>query len=359
MRMIIAGGGTGGHLFPAVAVGEEILRQRPDTEILYVGTTNGFEARWMPKSGYSFELLDVHGIRGRGVTARMRALAEFARAIGQARPLLKRLQPHLVVCAGGYASAPVGVAAALARVPIVMLEQNVMPGLANRLLKRFASKICISFPDTEGSFPESKTVLTGNPVRYHPRTERAPFEGRPAQILVLGASTGSHRLNIGVLEALKIWAKGVIKLKVIHQTGEADVELVRQAYREFPFEAEVVPFIDDMPRALAAADLVVARSGGGTVTDIALAARPAIFVPYPFHRDMQQLHNARVIEKHGGAIIVNDDDRLAENLAREIPALLADPAGLVAMGARASGAVFPDAAARVALVCFNTARMEK
>ncbi len=358
MRLIIAGGGTGGHLFPAVAVGEEIIRQRPDAEVLYVGTLNGFEARWLPNSGYRFELLNVHGIRGHGAAARLRALAEFARAIGQARVLVKRVRPHLVVCVGGYASAPVGVAAALARVPIVMLEQNVLPGLANRILKRFASKICISFPDSRAYFPQSKIELTGNPVRYNPRTDRLPIQGRPAQILVLGASTGAHRLNIGVLEAFKIWGKGVIKLKVIHQTGEADVEVVRQAYRELPFEAEVVPFIQDMPSALAAADLVVARSGGGTVTDIALAARAAIFVPYPFHRDMQQLHNARVIEKLEGAIIVKDDERLAENLAREMKALLADPARLVAMGTRANGAVFPDAAARVARVCFSTARVE-
>ncbi|HUY37810.1 MAG TPA: undecaprenyldiphospho-muramoylpentapeptide beta-N-acetylglucosaminyltransferase [Candidatus Binataceae bacterium] len=358
MRLIIAGGGTGGHLFPAVAVGEEIIRQRPDAEILYVGTINGFEAKWLPTSGYRFELLNVHGIRGHGVAARLRALAEFAHAIGQARPLLGRIHPHLVVCVGGYASVPVGVAAALARVPIVMLEQNVMPGLANRIIQRFASKICISFPDSRAYFPESKIELTGNPVRYKPRPDRTPIEGRPAQILVLGASTGARRLNIGVLEAFKIWGKGVIKLKVTHQTGEADVEVVRRAYRELPFEAEVVPFIDDMPGALAAADLVVARSGGGTVTDIALAARAAIFVPYPFHRDMQQLHNARVIEKLEGAIIVKDDERLGENLARDIKTLLADPARLIAMGVQARGAVFPDAAARVARVCFSLARVE-
>jgi UDP-N-acetylglucosamine--N-acetylmuramyl-(pentapeptide) pyrophosphoryl-undecaprenol N-acetylglucosamine transferase len=358
MRMIVAGGGTGGHLFPAVAVGEEMVRERPGTEVLYAGTSTGFEARWLPKSGYRFELFEVHGVRGHGVLGRIRAIAEFVRAVKLARALVARVRPHLVVCVGGYASAPVGVAAALARVPIVVLEQNVMPGLSNRMLERFAGKICISFPESRAYFPPSKIELTGNPIRYHPRTDRIPIEGRPAQILVLGGSTGAHRLNIGVVRAFKIWGKGVIKLKVTHQTGEADVELVREAYRELPFEAEVVPFIDEVASALAAADLVVARSGGGTVTDIAQAARAAIFVPYPFHRDMQQLHNARVIEKLEGAIIVKDDERLAENLAREIKSLLDDPARLVAMGARANAAVFPDSAARIARVCFNAAAVE-
>ncbi|HUY28789.1 MAG TPA: undecaprenyldiphospho-muramoylpentapeptide beta-N-acetylglucosaminyltransferase [Candidatus Binataceae bacterium] len=358
MRVIIAGGGTGGHLFPAVAVGEEIVRQRPASEVLYVGASNGFEARWMPGRGYRFELLAVHGIRGHGAAARMRALAEFVRAARLARAIVARMRPHLVVCVGGYASAPVGAAAALARVPIVMLEQNVMPGLSNRILQRFARRICISFADSLVYFPPAKVELTGNPVRYRARTDRTPIEARPAQILVLGASTGAHRLNIGVVGAFKIWGKGVIKLKVTHQTGEADVELVRQAYGELPLNAEVVPFIDDVPAALAAADLVVGRSGGGTVTDIALAARAAIFVPYPFHRDMQQLHNARVIEKLGGAIIVADDSHIAENLAREMKSLLGDPARLVAMGVRANAAAYPDAAARVARVCFDSARVE-
>jgi UDP-N-acetylglucosamine--N-acetylmuramyl-(pentapeptide) pyrophosphoryl-undecaprenol N-acetylglucosamine transferase len=358
MKIIIAGGGTGGHLFPAVAVGEEIVRERPDAQVVYAGTANGFEARWLPNRGYRYDLFDVHGVRGHGVGARLRAVAEFARAVRLARRLVARFRPDLVVCVGGYASAPVGVAAAISRVPIVMLEQNVTPGLTNRMLKHFAARVCISFEASKAYFPASKVELTGNPIRYRPRSDRIPMERRPAQILVLGGSSGAHRLNIGVVKAFQIWGKDVIKLKVTHQTGEADVELVREAYRELPFDAEVVPFIDDVPGALAAADLVVARSGAGTVTDIAHAARASILVPYPFHRDMQQLHNAHVLEKLAGAIIVSDDDRLAENLAREMRAMLSDPARLAAMGARASQAVFSDSAARVARVCFKTARVE-
>jgi UDP-N-acetylglucosamine--N-acetylmuramyl-(pentapeptide) pyrophosphoryl-undecaprenol N-acetylglucosamine transferase len=198
-------------------------------------------------------------------------------------------------------------------------------------------------------------MVTGNPVRFEYRPDRSRPEGARLQILVLGGSSGAHRLNIGVLDAFSICGKSVIKLNVIHQTGEADEGLVREAYRALPLEAEVVAFIDDIPGALHRADFVVARAGAMTVTDIMLAARAAIFVPYPFHKDEQQVHNARVLESVGGAIIVRDDDRLAANLARELDALAKDPARIVAMGERAHQQAHPDAARRIAQICFEVA----
>jgi UDP-N-acetylglucosamine--N-acetylmuramyl-(pentapeptide) pyrophosphoryl-undecaprenol N-acetylglucosamine transferase len=358
MRVIIAGGGTGGHLFPAVAVGEELVRQRPDTEVLYAGTTNGFEAKWLPQHRYQYELFDVHGIRGHSVAARVRAAVEFLRALAAARGLIGRFKPDLVVSAGGYASAPTAIAAVIARVPIVMMEQNTKPGLSNRMLWRFARKICTSFSDSKAYFSADKVVVTGNPVRYRVAPTPSPPPLGEKQILVLGGSTGAHRLNIGVLGAFKIWGKSVIKWTLVHQCGEADVELLREEYQKIPAQAQVVPFIEDVSAALARATLVIARGGGGTVTDVALAGRPTIFVPYPFHPDLQQLHNANVIARVGGAIVVTDDDRLAGNLAREAGALMENPEHLLEMGARARSAVFPDAAARVARVCFEAARME-
>jgi UDP-N-acetylglucosamine--N-acetylmuramyl-(pentapeptide) pyrophosphoryl-undecaprenol N-acetylglucosamine transferase len=358
MRVIIAGGGTGGHLFPAIALGEEIVRQRPDTQVLYAGTTNGFEAKWLPRSTYQYELFEVHGIRGRTVSGRARAVAEFVRAVSLARALVARFQPDLVVSAGGYASAPIALAAILARVPLVILEQNTTPGLSNRMLWRFARKICLSFADSACYFRPDKVVLTGNPVRYQAGVEPAPPDFTQKQILVLGGSTGAHRLNLGVVGAFKIWGKSVINWTIFHQCGEADVERLRAEYQKIGVRAEVAGFIADVPGALARASLVIARAGGGTVGDIALAGRAAVYVPYPFHRDMQQLHNAMVIQKAGGALVVDDDDRLPENLAREVKSLLADPARLTAMGRCARSTVFPDAAARVARVCFDVARME-
>jgi UDP-N-acetylglucosamine--N-acetylmuramyl-(pentapeptide) pyrophosphoryl-undecaprenol N-acetylglucosamine transferase len=355
MKAIIAGGGTGGHLFPAVALGEELVRERPGTEVLYVGTRYGFEAKWLPKTHYHYELYDVHGLLGgRGATARVKSIAELARAIFLARATLKRFGADLVVIAGGYASAPMGLAAILSRTPLVLMEQNTTPGFSNRMLWRFADKICVAFAESAAHFNPSKVVVTGIPVRYQPRADRKSILDSQLQILVLGASTGAHRLNLGVLKAFKIWGNSVINLTVTHQTGEADEELVRAEYRNLALRAEVTAFIDDVPSALNRSDLVIARSGGGTVTDVALAGRPAIFVPYPFHRDRQQFHNAQVIERVGGAVIVDDDDNLGANLAREIQRLSSDPELLHEMGDKAQGAVPVDAAQRVARVCFDT-----
>jgi UDP-N-acetylglucosamine--N-acetylmuramyl-(pentapeptide) pyrophosphoryl-undecaprenol N-acetylglucosamine transferase len=354
MKVIIAGGGTGGHLFPAVALGEELVRERPGAEVLYVGTRYGFEAKWLPKTQYRHELYDVHGLLGgRGAMARVKAIAELARAIFLARATLKRFGADLVVTAGGYASAPMGLAAIFSRTPLVLMEQNTTPGFSNRMLWRFADKICVAFAETAAHFSPTKVVITGIPVRYQPRADRKAISDSQIQILVLGASTGAHRLNLGVLKAFEIWRNSVINLAVTHQTGEADEELVRAEYRNLLLKADVIPFIDDVPGALSHSDLVIARSGGGTVTDVALAARPAIFVPYPFHRDRQQFHNARVIERAGGAVIVNDDDNLGANLAREIERLTSNPELLREMGDKAHGAVPSDAAKRIARVCFD------
>ena len=354
MKVIIAGGGTGGHLFPAVALGEELVRERPDTEVLYVGTRYGFEAKWLPKTKYRYELYDVHGLLGgRGALARVKSIAELARAIFLARATLKRFGADLVVIAGGYASAPTGLAAILSRTPLVLMEQNTTPGFSNRMLWRFADKICVAFAETAAHFAPAKVVVTGIPVRYQPRPDRRAISDSPLQILVLGASTGAHRLNLGVLNAFKIWRNSVINCAVTHQTGETDEELVSAEYRNLSLKADVIPFIDDVPGALSRSDLVIARSGGGTVTDVALAARPAIFVPYPFHRDRQQYHNARVIERAGGAIIVNDDDNLGANLAREIERLASSRELLREMGDKAHSTVPSDAAQNVARVCFD------
>ena len=355
MKVIIAGGGTGGHLFPAVALGEEMIRERPDIEVLFVGTSAGLEAKWLPKSGYRYELFEMHGIRGHSALERARASAEFVRAIALALSLVRRFRPSIIVSAGGYASASMGAAAIVTRTPLVLMEQNTRPGLVNRTLSRFAKKICVGFSDSMSYFSSTKVEVTGNPTRFRYRPDRPKREGNQLQILVLGGSSGAHRLNIGAVGAFKIYGKSVINLHVVHQTGEADEELVRTGYRDIGLAAEVVPFIDDVADALHRADLVIARSGAMTVTDIALGARPAIFVPYPFHKDMQQLHNARVLEKRGAAIIVRDDEQLASNLARELDALIKNPARLDEMGAQAHAEAHPDAARHIAKICFETA----
>jgi UDP-N-acetylglucosamine--N-acetylmuramyl-(pentapeptide) pyrophosphoryl-undecaprenol N-acetylglucosamine transferase len=359
MKTIIAGGGTGGHLFPAVALGEELKRERPDADVLHVGTVNGLEATWLPQSGLKYELFPVRGWRGKDPLTRLRAIGEFFTAVRRAHALLKRFGADLVVSAGGYASAPMAMAAIISRVPLILMEQNTRPGLSNRMLWRFARKICVGFADTAPFFDTSRVEVTGNPVRLRFIPGPLRKTSVPLQILVLGGSSGAHRLNLGVLNAFTILEKSVIKLQVVHQTGEADVGLVTDRYRGLGSAAKVTPFIDDMAHALDCADLIIGRSGAMAVSEIALAGRAAIFVPYPFHRDRQQELNARVIERLGGAIIVNDDDSLGENLAAALRNFADDPAPLIEMGRKAHGAAKPDAAAHIARVCFEIAGMER
>ncbi|MGH7906725.1 MAG: undecaprenyldiphospho-muramoylpentapeptide beta-N-acetylglucosaminyltransferase [Candidatus Binataceae bacterium] len=355
MRVIIAGGGTGGHLFPAVAVGEALRRERPRIELLFVGSTAGLEARWMPQSGLRHELFQVHGLRGHTTGERLRAVAEFARAIAQALRLTRQFGPDVVLSAGGYASVPMAVAAIVMRKPLVLMEQNTRPGLANRMLWRFAKTICVGFDETAAFFTAAKTRVTGNPLRASfANSVSAERTSADIQILVLGGSSGAHRLNLAVLDAFKKMAKDVIKVEVIHQTGEADVGLVMAGYRDLGrADTKVLPFIDDVAQALAGADLVVSRSGAVTVAEVALAGRPAVFVPYPFHRDRQQELNARVIERIGGAVIVRDDEHLGDNLANIVTELISDRPKLEQMGARSRLAGRPDAAACVARVCLE------
>lgn len=356
MKVIIAGGGTGGHLFPAVAVGEAIMRHRPSSEVLYVGASNGLEARWLPRQGLPHELLRVRGWTGKGALTRLRAASEFVSAIRRARHLIRSRGVDLVVGAGGYASAPAAVAAILTHVPLILLEQNTRPGLSNRMLWRFAHKVCVGFAESARGMAPSKVAVTGNPIRFASPAKTVADDSGSLQILVLGGSSGAHRLNIGVLNAFTICGKSVINLKLVHQTGEADAGMVRDGYSALGQAAQVTPFIDDMAAALASASLVIARSGAMTVSEVALAARPAIFVPYPFHRDRQQESNARVLERLGAARIVFDDENLGANLAQELLALTVDRTALAEMGQRAAIAAMPHAAETIAQICLETAQ---
>jgi len=283
------------------------------------------------------------------------ALREFLQALSRARRLIHSFGADVVVSAGGYASAPMAVAAIIGGTPLILMEQNTQPGLANRMLWRFARKVCVGFADAADAFNDAKIEVTGNPVRFSKMPQPARRHAGPLQILVLGGSSGAHRLNLGVLSALKILHENPMRVAIIHQTGEADARLVEEAYRALGGEAKVVPFIDDIAAALDWADLIIARAGAMTVSDIALAGRPAVFIPYPFHRDHQQELNARVLVRVGGALIVADDEHLGENLAQTLQALSARPECLQEMGHRAHQASIGDAAGRIVRLCFQIA----
>lgn len=351
MKVAIAGGGTGGHLFPAVALAHELLRQHPRAQVLFVGAVGGFEAAWLARHEFSYELLNVSGWRGHSARERLAAVVKFMRAVKAARAVLRQFGAELVVGAGGYASLPTAAAAVLGRIPLLLMEQNAKPGLANRLLSRFARVICVGFEPTAAFFPRAKVRVTGNPVRFKPQAPAPQTCSSALRLLVLGGSTGAHRLNLGVLGALEKIGRQAASIAIVHQTGAADEAPVKQGYARLGLAAQVAAFIEDIGSQLAQADLVISRAGAMAVSEIALFGRAAIFVPYPFHRDRQQELNARVIERGGGAIVLRDDEALAQNLARELTLLTADPQRLREMGRRAAAAARPEAAAEIAKLC--------
>lgn len=347
--MIIAGGGTGGHLFPGLAVAEAASR-RGGCEILFAGSPFGIEARVIPPTGFDLRLLPLRGVRGRG----LRGVVEFALqappAIAAAWRLLGERQADVVVGLGGYASLPMVVAAWLRRVPAVLLEQNAHPGLATRVLARLARAVCTSFPDAERFLPAAKVRLTGNPVRDL-RREPPPRAGNTFTLLIFGGSQGAHTINIEAVAAVGWLSARIAGLEVIHQTGANDCETVAKGYERAGVTAEVHAFIDDMGAAYARADLVVCRAGATTVAELTALGKAAILIPYPYAADDHQRANAESLVERGAAEMILDRELTGERLGERVLALAGDREHLarLADGARALGR--PQAAAAVLAVC--------
>ncbi len=349
LRMMIAGGGTGGHLFPGIAVADAARRRDSGTAILFVGSARGIEARVVPGSGFELELLPGAPLRGRGIAGKVGALGTLGAGIMRARAVVRRFRPDVVVGLGGYASAPAVVAGRLAGVPIVLLEQNAKPGMTTRLLGRFADRVCVSFPDTVTGFAPGRAVVTGNPVRTFPTRAAASAESKAGvTIAIVGGSAGAHRLN-DAGPALHAALADVPNLRIIHQTGLAEEAAVRSAYAGAP-NVDVRAFITDMGEVYATADLIVCRAGATTIAELAAQGLPAIFVPYPHAADDHQRANAEALVRGGAARVVLDHQATGGKLAEEIRDLLARPDQLVEMRKCMRQFARPDAAERVLAV---------
>ncbi|GIX31124.1 MAG: UDP-N-acetylglucosamine--N-acetylmuramyl-(pentapeptide) pyrophosphoryl-undecaprenol N-acetylglucosamine transferase [Porticoccaceae bacterium] len=349
---VILAGGTGGHVFPALALAEALARQ--GVAVDWVGTAQGIEARLVPAAGYPLHTLDAAGLRGVGFARRMRAAWGLTRALGQALRLLRRLRPGLAVGFGGYAAAPGGLAAKLLGIPLVIHEQNAVAGTTNRLLARFARRVATAFP---GVLPRGE--LVGNPVRpaiaaLPPPEVRGVGSRRPLRLLVLGGSQGAATLNRLLPEALAL-CRGVT-FAVRHQCGVRHLEATRAAYRAAGVEAEVVPFVEEMAEALGWADLAVARAGALTVAELAAAGLGALLVPFPAAIDDHQTANARWLVEAGAARLLPERELTAAGLAAELGGLAAEPARLAAMAAAARARALSDAAERLAAICLEEMR---
>lgn len=353
-RLMVAGGGTGGHLFPGLAVVEELRRRVPDLDVRFVGTARGIEARVLPERGEKLDLLEVTPLKGQGAGARMKSMMRIPGAMREAAARIRAFDPDLVLGVGGYASGPVLLAASLGGRPTAVLEQNAFVGLTNRLLSRFVDRAYLSFEETEAVFGKERSRLTGNPIRFelvqHAKLALADpegFEMRARTILVLGGSQGARKLNEEVPRALAEAGVASRGLEVVHQTGESMRDQVEAEYRELGVPARVVTFIDDMARAYSNAALVVARAGATTLAEICAIGRPSILIPFPFAADDHQAKNAEALEALGAAICIREADLVVEDLGSRVRALLEEPATRREMAESARRHGRPDAAAAI------------
>jgi len=343
VRLLIAGGGTGGHLFPGIAVAEELLRRGPGHEVLFAGTDRGLEARVLPPLGLAFSPVRAAGLVGTGLRRMVRGLALLVLGAWDAARILGRFRPTACLGVGGYVSFPVVALARLRGIPTAVQEQNAWPGVANRTLARIVRRIYAGDPDAAPHLPARKTRITGNPLRRSfaaPLPYAPPGPGEPARILVLGGSQGARALNEVVPAAVAV---GEFAAEVWHQAGRGRAEGVVAAYGGRS-GVRVVEFIENMVEAYGWAHLVVARAGALTVAELAAAGRPALLVPFPFSAGGHQEANARAAEGRGAALTVLEPDLDAHRLAGELARLLADPNGLATMARAAAAAARRDAA---------------
>ncbi|HUE86745.1 MAG TPA: undecaprenyldiphospho-muramoylpentapeptide beta-N-acetylglucosaminyltransferase [Vicinamibacterales bacterium] len=363
MRVLIAGGGTGGHLYPGIALAREIKRRDAKAAVTFVGTATGVEARAVPREGFPFELIRVAGLKGKSGMERLKGFATLPLAAIDAWRVVSRHRPDVVVGVGGFASGPVLMLAALRGYPTMLLEQNALPGITNRLLARVVRAAALNFDDALTFFPGSGFVA-GNPVRpefFLAQTKEADDRDvsspqHVARVLIFGGSQGAHAINVAMVEAAAWLAAAGARLAITHQTGERDVELVRDAYRTAGLEARVEAFLFEMDREMTAADLVVARAGATTLSELAAAGRPAILVPLPTATDDHQRRNAEVIARAGAAEVIDERDLTGVGLAERIVALANDRPRQRQMADAIQRFARPDAAARIADRVWQLAR---
>jgi len=353
-NVLIMAGGTGGHIFPALACAREFKAR--GYSVHWLGTPRGLENELVPAAGLPLHQISISGLRGKGLLALLKAPVQLLRALLQARKIVRELQPVCVLGMGGYVTGPGGLAAWLNGSPLIIHEQNAVAGTANRSLALFAKRICEAFPNTFSS--SSKLCTTGNPVREELflETPREPLAGRKPNLLVLGGSLGAEPLN-QLLPAALAQLAGDLRPRVFHQAGKQHAEITAQRYREADVEAQVAPFISDMAAAYGRADLVICRAGALTVSELAAAGLPSLLIPLPHAIDDHQTHNAAYLADSGAAVLLPQHKTDAAQLAAQLTEVLMQPGKLKAMGGTARRLAKPDATRSVVNICLEVAHV--
>jgi len=349
MRALIAAGGTGGHIYPGIAVAKEILRRHPESEVRFVGTARGLENKLVPQAGFELSLIDSAGLKNVGPIARARGLLVLPKSFLGARRLLEAFRPDVVVGAGGYVSGPVVLTAALSKAPTLVMESNALPGWTNRVLARFVDKAAVSF-DAALPYFRGKAVVTGNPVRRE-FFEIEARKRRPGQlsILVFGGSQGAHAINEAMIAALPFLESLKDVLRLTHQTGEADFARVNSSYADAGWgeRASIRKYIDNMVAAFAEADLVICRAGATTTAELIAAGKASVMIPFPLAADDHQRKNAEALATAGAGRMILQQNLTGQRLAEEIATLAREPARITTMEQGARKLARGDAAAAV------------
>ena len=362
MRVLIAGGGTGGHLYPGIALARELQRRDPSTHVSFVGTAQGIEARVVPREKFPLDLIHVAGLKGKSVLERSIGFALLPIAALDAVRVLSKQRPDVVVGVGGFASGPVVAFAALLGYPTMLLEQNALPGITNRILSRFVRAAAVNFEAALAYFPRTGFVA-GNPVRpeFFPAqneeaNDRTNQPHDAARVLIFGGSQGAHAINVAMVEAAARLAASGIRLAITHQTGERDLDLVRAAYERAGLAARVEAFIFQIDGEMKAADAVVCRAGATTLAELAASGAPAILVPLPTATEDHQRKNAEAFAQSGAAVVIDERNLHGDALAWALKELIGDPDRRARMSAAARTLARPDAAERIADVVEKLAR---
>lgn len=356
LRILVAAGGTGGHLFPGIAVARSFQQACPDASIAFLGRRGGLEERLVPREGYPLHTVSVRGLQGRTRLAQLQSLGVLAIGTSQALRFLRRWRPNLVVGAGGYVMAPAVLAAALLRLPRVIMEQNLVPGLTVRVLARYAQRVFTAFPESQKFLKLPKVVCTGTPIRPEiadPAPEAPKRDSNRLNVLVVGGSQGAHRLNQAVMEALPMLAAHREKVRFVHQTGEFDLTRVAEAYESSGVPGETHAFLHDMPQRYHWAHLVLSRAGASTLAELTACGKPAILVPYPYAADDHQLHNALAMRERGAAQVIVDAELTGQQVHDSLERYILHPARLCDQAAQSRRLGRPHAARDIVNTCLE------
>ena len=344
MKVLIAAGGTGGHIYPGIAVAKEIMRRDADSEVLFVGTARGLEKKLVPENGFQLSLINSAGLKNVGIVGKIKGVSVLPKSFLEARRIIRQFRPHVVVGAGGYVSGPVLLMAAIMGVPTLVMDSNALPGFTNRQLARFVEKAALTFEEALPFFGK-KGVVTGNPVRSEffdvPPKER----GDAFHVLIFGGSQGARAINNAMSDALTFLAEFEGRLTVTHQTGEADFDAIKKSYADSSFaSSDVRPFISDIFVEFGKADLIICRAGATTCAEVAAAGKAAIMIPLPTAADDHQRKNAEALERAGAAKMILQSDLTGEVLANEVRSLIESPETITEMESAARQLGRPDAA---------------